>query len=112
MHERGKSDSPVVRANRPNNVARAVAEVVEGRGLAKGTVASETRSGRRAGLRAPSEPDRVRQVAQEDGKARFTALLHHVDVARLRAAYRALEPRAAAGVDGVTWADYGRDLEA
>src|SRR5436309_3943287 len=39
------------------------------------------------------------------------ALLHHVDVDRLRAAYWALEPKAAPGVDGVTWVDYGQDLE-
>jgi group II intron reverse transcriptase/maturase len=54
----------------------------------------------------------VRQVARKDSKARFTALLHHVDLDRLRAAYWALRPQAAAGVDGVTWRDYGQDLEA
>ncbi len=43
---------------------------------------------------------------------RFTALLHHVTVDRLREAYRAISPNAAAGVDGVTWRDYGSDLEA
>ena len=43
---------------------------------------------------------------------RFTALLHHVTVDRLREAYRAISPNAAAGVDGVTWRDYGQDLEA
>ncbi|MGH9044101.1 MAG: group II intron reverse transcriptase/maturase, partial [Acidimicrobiales bacterium] len=47
-----------------------------------------------------------------DKEARFTALLHHVDVDRLRMAYFALRPKAAPGVDGVTWADYGLDLEA
>jgi retron-type reverse transcriptase len=51
-------------------------------------------------------------VARTDREARFTALLHHVDVDRLRAAYWALKPKAAAGVDGVTWEDYGHDLEA
>jgi group II intron reverse transcriptase/maturase len=54
----------------------------------------------------------VRQAARKDKDARFTALLHHVDLARLRAAYRAINPKAAAGVDGVTWAVYGQDLEA
>jgi len=43
---------------------------------------------------------------------RFTALLHHVTVDRLREAYRAVRSDAAAGVDGVTWRDYGADLEA
>jgi group II intron reverse transcriptase/maturase len=53
----------------------------------------------------------VRQVARQDKDVRFTALLHHVDVDRLRAAYQALKPRAAPGVDGVTWGEYGLDLE-
>jgi group II intron reverse transcriptase/maturase len=59
----------------------------------------------------PSALDRVRRVAEQDRKVRFTALLHHVDVERLRAAYWALEPKAAPGVDGVTWEEYGHDLE-
>ena len=84
---------------------------MEGRGPAKGNVASETRPGRRAGQGVPSDLARVRRVAREDKDARFTALLHHVDVDRLRLAYFALRPKAAPGVDGVTWADYGLDLE-
>src|SRR3954447_16929479 len=112
MHERGKSDSPVVPTKPPNKAASAAAEVVEERGLAEGNSASETRPGRRAGMSAPSELDRVREVAQKDREARFTALLHHVSVDRLRAAYGALRPQAAPGVDGGTWRDYGRDLEA
>ena len=111
MHERGKSDSPVVPAKPPNNAAGAVAEVVEERGLAKGNTTSKTRPGHSAGQGASSALDRVRRVAQQDKEARFTALLHHVDVDRLRAAYRALSPRAAAGVDGVSWQSYGQQLE-
>src|SRR5664280_3367480 len=111
MHERGKSDSPVVPAKPLNSAARAVAEVVEGRGLAKGNTASKTRPGLSAGQGASSALDRVRRVAQQDKEARFTALLHHVDVDRLRAAYGALSPRAAAGVDGVSWQSYGQALE-
>jgi group II intron reverse transcriptase/maturase len=53
----------------------------------------------------------VREVARRDKGARFTALLHHVDPARLRKAYWAIRPQAAPGVDGVTWAEYGQDLE-
>jgi RNA-directed DNA polymerase len=48
---------------------------------------------------------------KQDRDARFTALLHHVGVDRLRDAYRALSPSAAAGVDAVTWESYGQDLE-
>jgi len=84
---------------------------VEGRRPAKGNADSETRPGRRAGLSVSTDLDRVRRVAATDKDARFTALLHHVDVDRLRTAYFALGPKAAPGVDGVTWADYGQDLE-
>ncbi|MFV2022875.1 reverse transcriptase domain-containing protein [Micromonospora sp. LOL_023] len=54
----------------------------------------------------------MREVARRDKDARFTALLHHVSLGRLRRAYWAIRPGAAPGVDGVTWADYGQDLEA
>jgi len=111
MHDRRKSDRSVIPAKPPNNTADAVAEVVEGRDLAEGNMTSKTRPGPRAGVSAPSALDRVRQIAAGNKDARFTALLHHVDVDRLRAAYWALKPRAAPGVDGVTWTDYGRDLE-
>jgi group II intron reverse transcriptase/maturase len=108
----GKSDDPVVPAKPPNNAQGGAAEAVEERGSPKGNAASETRPGRRAGQGVLSELGRVRQVARKDKDARFTALLHHVDVDRLRAAYFALRPKAAPGVDGVTWHDYGQNLEA
>jgi RNA-directed DNA polymerase len=111
MRERGKSDSPVVPAKPPNNAASAVAEAVEERGLPEGNAASKTRPGRRAGQGPPSALDRVRRIAEKDKDAKFTALPHHVDVDRLRAAYWALKPKAAPGADGVTWRDYGQDLE-
>jgi len=111
MHDREKSDRPVVPANPPNNPGRPGAEVGEGRGLPEGNTTGETRSGRSAGSGVSSDLDRVRQVARKDKDVRFTALLHHVTVDRLREAYRAISPDAAAGVDGVTWRDYGQDLE-
>jgi RNA-directed DNA polymerase len=112
MNDRGKSDRPVLPAKLPNKLGRPGAEVVEGRGLPEGNTASETRAGHSAGLGVSSELDRVRRAARRDRDVRFTALLHHVSVDRLRGAYRAIRPDAAAGVDGVTWRDYGEDLEA
>src|SRR5438270_9841568 len=111
MDDRGKSDGPVVPAKLPNNALVGVAEAVEGRGSPEGNAASATRSGLSAGQSAPCGLDRVRQVAQKDKEVRFTALLHHVDVDRLRAAYWAIRPKAAPGVDGIMWRDYGLDLE-
>jgi len=112
MNGHGKSDSPVVPAKPVNKAASAAAELVEERGLAEGNTDSKTRPGRSAGPGAPSALDRVREVARRDKEARFTALLHHVSLDRLRAAYWAIRPKAAPGVDGVTWAAYGQELEA
>jgi RNA-directed DNA polymerase len=112
MHEGGKSDGPVVPANLPNKAVGAVAEAGEERGSAKGNTASKTPAGRSAGSGASSALERVREVARRDKDARFTALLHHVDLVRLRKAYWAIRPQAAPGVDGVTWAEYGQGLEA
>jgi RNA-directed DNA polymerase len=111
MHDCGQSDGLVVPEKPLNNALGGAAEAVEGRGPAKENAASTTRPGLGAGVSVSSGLGRVRLAAQKDREARFTALLHHVDVDRLRAAYRALNPRAATGVDDVTWEEYGRDLE-
>jgi RNA-directed DNA polymerase len=111
MHERGKSDSSVVPAKPPNKAGRPAAEVVEERGLAEGNTDDPPRPGRSAGPDVSSGLDRVREVARRDKDARFTALLHHVDLNRLRAAYWAIRPQAAPGVDEVTWGSYGVGLE-
>jgi len=111
MDDRRKSDDPVVPAKPPNNTQGGVAEAVEERGSPEGIATSTTRSGLSAGQSAQSGVGRVRQVARKDKDVRFTALLHHVDVDRLRSAYFALRRKAAPGVDGVTWHEYGQDLE-
>lgn len=110
MDERGKSDRPVVPAKPPNNTGRPAAEAVEERGLAKGNTDSSTRAGLSAGVGVPSGLDRVREAARRDRDARFTALLHHVDLHRLWAAYAVTNPKAAPGVDQVTWDAYGENL--
>ena len=84
---------------------------MEGRRSAEGNAVGKTRPGRSAGHDASSALNRVRQAVRKDGNARFTALLHHVTVERLRGAYRAIRPGAAPGVDEVTWHAYGQGLE-
>jgi len=108
MHEHGKSDSPVIPARPPNKAV--AAEAAEERGLAEGNTDGPTRPGLRAGPGVPSGLDRVREVARRDKDARFTALLHHVGLDRLWAAYVAINPKAAPGVDQVTWDAYGQNL--
>jgi group II intron reverse transcriptase/maturase len=41
----------------------------------------------------------------------FTNLLHHVTIEQLGIAYRRLNPKAASGVDEMTWMEYGEGLE-
>jgi group II intron reverse transcriptase/maturase len=60
----------------------------------------------------PSGLARVREAAKQDGKLKFTALLHHVSIDLLRESYYSLKKQAAPGVDGMTWQEYGQDLEA
>jgi RNA-directed DNA polymerase len=108
MNGHGQSDRFVVPANPLNKAA--AAEAGEERERAKGNTDSETRPGHSAGPGVSSGLDRVREVARRDKDARFTALLHHVDLDRLWAAYVAINPKAAPGVDQVTWGAYGQDL--
>src|ERR1700757_4432264 len=112
MDDREKSDGLVVPGMPPNNALGGAAEVVEGSGPVTGNAAGETRPGLSAGTGVSSELGRVRRLARKDKDVRFTALLHNVDVDRLRTAFFALRPKAAPGVDGVTWHEYGQDLEA
>jgi RNA-directed DNA polymerase len=107
----GESDGPIVPKKRANKAGKTAAESVEGRGPTKGNVertlhVPDAEPGRRGiGLRG------VREAARRDRKLRFTALLHHVTPALLRASYFELKRSAAPGVDGVTWAEYGQRLE-
>ena len=55
--------------------------------------------------------ERVREAARKNSPERFTALLHHVTVDWLRKAYYKLNPKAAPGVDEVTWKEYGQGVE-
>jgi len=112
MHDSGKSDRPVVPTKPSNKADLSAAEGVEGRGLAKGNTdeqnAHRTQSRE---LSAPSALDRVRKIARQDRKAKFTTLLHHVTVDRLREAFLQLRKKASPGVDGVTWEQYATNLE-
>ncbi len=56
--------------------------------------------------------DRIREAARKDKSARFNNLMHHITVELLREAYGEIKPKAAPGVDNVTWEEYGRNLEA
>ena len=112
MHGSGESYSRVLPTKQPNKSGRPLAEAVEGRRLTKENMEQPNPSRTPSRENGPSGLDRVRKAAKRDGKVRFTALLHHVTDDLLRESYHRLKKRAAPGVDGVTWEEYGRDLEA
>src|SRR5450755_637083 len=112
MHGGGESHSGVVPAKQPNKSGRPPAEVVEERPLTKENMDQLNLYRIQSRESGPNGLDRVREAARRDGKLRFTALLHHVTVDLLWDSYHSLKKRAAPGVDGVTWEEYGQDLEA
>src|SRR3954462_8583649 len=111
MHGRGKSDSAIVAVKLVNKAGRLAAGSVERRAGTKGKAAP--RSTRRAQDRESvfQALDRIRKVAKERKKEKFTALFHHLSLDLLEQAFFDLKDNAAPGVDGVTWSDYEADLE-
>jgi RNA-directed DNA polymerase len=110
-HGHEKSDSAIVTKKPPNKAGRPAAEAVEPRAGIKGNTGQH--STRRAQIRESVSQalERVRQAARQRKKEKFTALLHHISVETLEAAFYALKRKAAPGVDGVTWQEYEADLE-
>jgi RNA-directed DNA polymerase len=112
MHGPEKSDLSIVALKPANNSGRSEAESVERREGAEGN------TGEQRTRRTPSREsvysglERVRERARQEKKERFTALLHHVSIDLLRAAFSWLKRDAAPGVDGLTWREYEQDLEA
>jgi len=86
------------------------AESAEQRGLAKENTSDPTTAGTQGPGKVSSGLERVRDVARRDGRAQFTALLHHIDVPLLWESYERLKRGAAPGVDGVRWSDYQEGL--
>ena len=114
MKANRKSDESVVPATSANNgAADAPAESAEERDSAKRN-AEQTALHRTPGRvkRKSRGLHGVREAARKDGTLKFTALLHHVNEDCLAEAFFNLKKTAAVGVDGVTWQEYERNLEA
>src|SRR5216110_400760 len=111
MNGRGKSDSAIVAGKPTNKAGQPAAESVEPSAEAEGNASQQ--STRRAQDRESVSQalERIRQVARQRKKERFTSLFHHLSVELLRVAFFALKRDAAPGVDGLTWQDYEADLD-
>src|SRR5258707_7186592 len=111
MHGRGESDSAIVAGKPTNKAERSAAEPVEPRAEAEGN-ASQQSTGRAQSRGTVSQAlARIRQAARQRKKEKFTALLHHISIDLLDEAFFELKEDAAAGVDGLSWADYEQNLE-
>ena len=87
-----------------------MAEVVEGRPVTKENIMEPNTQPTQSGERVSQGLHGVRQRAKENKQERFTALLHHVTPQLLEESYYALKRKAAPGVDGVRWPEYGTGL--
>ena len=105
----GKSDDGVVPVKQPNAVR--AAEAVEGRPSTKRNALRAATVRTQSRVAASSDLQRVREAARRDKRARFTALLHHITLQRLRESFYALKRGAAPGVDGVVWKEYLQELD-
>ncbi|WP_368621828.1 group II intron reverse transcriptase/maturase [Paraburkholderia sp. BR13444] len=111
MNGREKSDSAIVAKKPANNAGEPAAEWVERRAGTKGNTGQSNTCRAQNRASVPQGLERVRQAAWQRKKERFTALLHHVTIDRLRESFHALKRNAAPGVDGMTWRYFEANLE-
>jgi RNA-directed DNA polymerase len=116
-----KSDSVIVAVKPANKVARpaveqsaaelAAAEPVEPRAETKGNAGQQSTFRAQSRVSVSQALERIRKVARERKKEKFTALFHHISIDLLEEAFFELKEDAAPGVDRLTWTDYEADLE-
>ena len=121
MHGHEKSDSAIVAVKPANKVARpaaersaaepAAAEPVEPRAETKGNAGQQSTCRAQSRISVSQALERIRKVARERKKEKFTALFHHISIDLLEEAFFELKEDAAPGVDRLTWTDYEADLE-
>ena len=97
--------------NHSNNDGTAWAESGEGRPWIKENLPPPHTQPTQSGVRVSQGLAGVRKAAKEQQERKFTALLHHLTVDRLRESFYALQRKAAPGVDGVTGQEYETGLE-
>jgi RNA-directed DNA polymerase len=116
-----KSDSVIVAAKPANKAAHsaveqstvelAAAEPVEPRAETKGNADQQSTCRAQSRVSVSQALERIRKVAKERKKERFTALFHHISIDLLEEAFFELKEDAAPGVDRLTWTDYEAGLE-
>ena len=121
MHGHEKSDSVIVAVKPANKAAPpaaeqsaaelVAAEPMEPRAETKGNADQQSTCRAQSRVSVSQALERIRKVAKERKKEKFTALFHHISIELLEEAYFELKEDAAPGVDRLTWMDYEADLE-
>jgi RNA-directed DNA polymerase len=111
MHGHGKSDPNIVAEKPTNNAEQSAAELVEPRAGTKGKAGQQSTCRAQDRESVSQALERIRIAAKQRRKERFTSLFHHISTELLEIAFSELRRDAAAGVDGLTWQDYEKDLE-
>jgi RNA-directed DNA polymerase len=120
MNGHEKSDPAIVAMKLTNKAEPSVersagepyaAESVEQRAGTKGNAGQQSTRRTQSRESVSQALERIRKVARERKKERFTALLHHINIDLLEEAFFELKANAAPGVDRLTWKDYEADLE-
>jgi hypothetical protein len=92
-HGGEESYGGIVPTKQPNKSEQSPAEAVEGRPLTKENTQEPNLCRTPSRESGPSGLARVREAARKDRQQKFTALLHHVSIDRLRESYYSLKKR-------------------
>jgi RNA-directed DNA polymerase len=125
VHGPEKSDPAIVAGKPANNAGQPAAEptaaepnaaeLAEPRAGTKGNADQQSTCPTQSWISVSQALDRIRKVARERKKERFTTLFHHINTELLEEAFYELEKNASPGVDRLTWKDYeanlGRNIE-
>jgi len=106
-----KSDALIVPVKRANKAEQSATERVEGSDAKErnADLQNMLRTQSRVGVSQAQE--RIREAITGNKQEKLTALLHHMTIDGLRAAFFSLKRDAAPGVDHVTWNEYANGLE-
>ncbi len=107
-----ESDGNVIPKKSANNGTAFPAESMEGRMPAKRNPEHEAAPRTQRRTSASNGLDRVRQRAEAEKTLRFNNLFQYLKVDLLRKSFYELKRNVAPGLDGETWREYGRRLEA
>src|SRR6478736_4083610 len=110
-HGHEKSDSAIVAVKPANKAVQPAAELVEPRAGTKGNAEQQSTYRTQSRESVSQALDRIRKVAKERKKEKFTALFHHINIDLLEEAFYELKENAAPGVDRLTWKDYEAAFE-